>query len=74
MNGSHEGNAMISHEALFATFGEAMILELLEVVRWYDAPTLGPAPRVSGTLARAFLQTARDMGIDIDAFKPTREE
>jgi len=70
---------MISHEALLATFGEAMLRELLHVVRWYDAPTLGPSPGISGTLARTILQLAEDMGIDLAAlespvFDPPRKE
>lgn len=60
---------MISPEALLATFGEAMLRELLHVVRWYAAPPLGPAPRISEALARAFLQTAEDIGIDLLALE-----
>ena len=71
---------MISHEALLATFGEAMLRELLHVVQWYDNPTLRPIPRISSTLARALLKTATDMGIDLAALEsqifdpPPREE
>ena len=71
---------MLSHEALLATFGEALLRELLHVVRWYEAPTLGPIPRISSTLARALIKTAKDMGIDLNALEshvfdpPPREE
>jgi len=58
---------VISHEVLLATFGEAMLRELLHVVQWYDAPTLGPSPRIPATLAWALLQSARDIGIDLGA-------
>ena len=71
---------MTSLDPLLATFGEAMLRELLHVVRWYDAPLSPlPAPRMSCALARALLQTAEDLGIDLLALElrelaPPREE
>ena len=64
---------MISHEALLATFGEAMLRELLHVVQWYTSPTAearaGKRPCMSWELAQALLQTALDMGIDLAALE-----
>jgi hypothetical protein len=61
---------MIAPAPLLALFGEAMLRELLHVVRWYDVPFSPlPAPRMSLTLARAFLQTAHDLGIDLLALE-----
>lgn len=61
---------MISSETLLAAFGEAMLRELLHVVRWYDGRLSPlPAPRMSCALAWSFLQTAENLGIDLLALE-----
>jgi len=58
---------MIAPSPLLTIFGQAILFELLHVVRWYAEPTSGERPRMALSLAEDLLASAADMGIDIEA-------